>query len=411
MYEEQNKNGLPHNKTQKKISFAKIAGSAALAFCLTASLGLNIYQLKESAKQSKKLNKFIDGQLERQAKEAETKNLYQEDGFLIGNEYEIRSTKVVSDAYLKGDDSNLKEEDKQTLKMASAILNKIIKNGMNNYEKELAVYNWMYQNIKQGSGSTVQLPGTSRNAYTPYHVLNGKNAVCVGYATTFRLFMNMLGMDCHIVHNDYHSWDLVQLDDQEWYQVDIYTDVSGNSKYQNFNISDEVARNSHEWDDSSLPEAKGVKYSYAVQNSRKIHDIYAIPAKIKKILDQKKNAAFYKFEKPLTQEQLPVADLLINQLNAALTSMPGFETYTMTGVWFTDIDHTYILGIYITNYSETPSTTYDENSVEYKKMRKSISKAFDIENPNAAEGKNDEKEIKNTDSVRSNTENNLPRVI
>ena len=230
MYEEQNKNGLPHNKTQKKISFAKIAGSAALAFCLTASLGLNIYQLKESAKQSKKLNKFIDGQLERQAKEAETKNLYQEDGFLIGNEYEIRSTKVVSDAYLKGDDSNLKEEDKQTLKMASAILNKIIKNGMNNYEKELAVYNWMYQNIKQGSGSTVQLPGTSRNAYTPYHVLNGKNAVCVGYATTFRLFMNMLGMDCHIVHNDYHSWDLVQLDDQEWYQVDIYTDVSGNIK-------------------------------------------------------------------------------------------------------------------------------------------------------------------------------------
>ena len=25
--------------------------------------------------------------------------------------------------------------------------------------------------------------------------------------------MNMLGMDCRIVHNEYHSWNLVRLDD------------------------------------------------------------------------------------------------------------------------------------------------------------------------------------------------------
>ena len=25
--------------------------------------------------------------------------------------------------------------------------------------------------------------------------------------------MQMLGLECHIVHNEYHSWDLVKLDD------------------------------------------------------------------------------------------------------------------------------------------------------------------------------------------------------
>lgn len=359
---------------------AKAAVSTTLAICLVASFALNIHQANQSISQNKKVNKFIDGQLERQAKEAEKENTYQEDGFVVGNEYEIRSTTKISDAYLNGNDSSLDPEDKETLKMASDVLKKIIKKGMNSYEKELAVYRWMYKNIKQGSGSTVQLPGSGGNAFTPHNVLASRsNTVCVGYATTFRLFMNMLGLDCHIVHNEYHSWDMVQLEDNEWYQVDVYTDVSGHSQYQNFNMTDAIARNSHEWDDSALPEAKGVKYSYAVQNSKAIRDIYAVPAKIKKALDSKKSSAFYKFDKKLTKEQLPIADLLVNQMNTALMSTQGFENYNINGMWFLDEEGAYILGIYINNYGEAEGSAIDPESPEGKKMTKAVSTAFGVD--------------------------------
>lgn len=368
---------------------AKTIVSIALAGCLTASLGLNIYQINQSFSQNRKVNKFIDNQLERQAKEEEKENTYQEDGYLVGDQYEIRSTTHISDAYKSGDDSGLENEDKETLKMASDVLKKIIKDGMSNYEKELAVYRWMYKNVGQGHGSSVTLPGSNSSAFTPYGALSGQSTVCVGYATTFRLFMNMLDMDCHIVHNEYHSWDMVQLDDHEWYQVDVYSDVSGRCQYQNFNMTDEIARNSHDWDDSALPAAKGIKYSYAVQNSKELKDIYKVPASIKKALDKKKSSQYFKFKKPLDREELPIADLLLNQMNMALMSMPGFENYNMSGMWYQDENDQYILGIFIHNYGEVEESVFDEGSPEGKKMIEAVTKAFGVDVPEEGEGTED----------------------
>jgi len=376
------------NPHAKGIKTAKTVTSAVLAGCLVASLGLNIYQAGESATQNRKVNKFIDNQLERQAKEEEKENTYQEDGYKIGNQYEIRSTTHISDAYKSGDDSGLKDEDKETLKMASDVLQKIIKDGMSNYEKELAVYRWMFKHVGQGHGSSVTLPGANSNAFTPHGALSGQNTVCVGYATTFRLFMNMLDMDCHIVHNEYHSWDIVQLDDQEWYQVDIYSDVSGKCQYQNFNMTDDISRSSHDWDESALPQAKGVKYTYAVQNNKTVKDIYKVPAQVKKALDKKRSSAFFKFEKPLSREELPIADYLVNQMNMAMVSMPGFENYNMGGMWYLDEQDQYILGIFIRNYGESENSEFDADSPEGKKLQKAITKAFGVDTPQDADPKN-----------------------
>ena len=58
---------------------------------------------------------------------------------------------------------------------------------------------------------------------------------------------------------------LVKLEDG-WYHVDIYSDAHG-VLYGNFNMTDQTARNGHNWDESALPEAKSVKYSPAVQNA------------------------------------------------------------------------------------------------------------------------------------------------
>ena len=58
-------------RESKLVFAAKAAASVVLAGCLVASLGFNIYQFNRADVQDKKVNKFIDNQLELQAKEKE----------------------------------------------------------------------------------------------------------------------------------------------------------------------------------------------------------------------------------------------------------------------------------------------------------------------------------------------------
>ena len=50
----------------------------------------------------------------------------------------------------------------------------------------------MVKNIKNDTGMMSVIPTSGQNAATPNGVLKSKTAVCVGYATTFRLFMQMM---------------------------------------------------------------------------------------------------------------------------------------------------------------------------------------------------------------------------
>ena len=348
-----------------------------LSLALAASVAVSAVTLGFSVKQSKRVNSYITNQLKRQAKEEEKTSDYKEDGYKVGNQYEIRSTTDISDAYKSGDDSKLSDTDKKTLKTASDILKSIIKDGDSDYQKELAVYEWMYQNIGQGASTVVTLPAGSD--FTPQGVLISKQAVCVGYATTFRMFMQMLGLECHIVHNDYHSWDLVKLDDDCWYHVDIYTDVSSRTEFQNFNMTDATAHSGHDWDSAALPAANGVRYTYAVQNNKQVDDLVSIVPYVKKELDKTakdRHSLYFSFKTRYTSDDLPKADPVVNGLNTAIT-MSGVDTMSLNGVWYNGENNDYILGIFISDYSTQQSGT-TISQAELKKLTDAINKAFGV---------------------------------
>ena len=208
----------------------------------------------------------------------------QENDVAVAGEYWIRATTPISDAYISGDASGLDSRQAETLKLASEVLDSIIEEGMTGFEKEKAVYDWMCANLGHESGITTVVPTASEYSAEPYGVLKYGQAVCVGYATTFRLFMQMLGLDCMVVHNSYHSWDLVKLDDGEWYHVDIYSDA-GSGNYANFNMNDALAAYGHDWDTSFFPAAEGLEYCYAYMNAEPLADIYAIPGLVREKLD------------------------------------------------------------------------------------------------------------------------------
>ena len=370
-------------QSKKKGSAVKITAAVLLSVCLIASLGLNVYQSYAQREYADQVGGFIDEQRDRWAEEEKQENEYIEDGFKVGGEYEIRSTTHISDAYKTGDESQLSPEDKETLKMAKDVLDEVIEDGMDDYEKEEAIYKWLVKNIGHGSGGVIGRPGMRRSAFTPHDVLSNRTAVCVGYATTFRMFMNMLGMDCHIVHNEYHSWDLVKLEDGEWYHVDVYSDAHG-GLYGNFNMTDAVCRSGHNWDESALPEAKGVKYSPAVRMAVEVDSVLDIPAATKAVLDGQSGSvtAFFKFKAPLTEAENSQAEYLVSQLEMALHM--ALEDCYMNAMWYPGEGESEILGLSIERYNEEPDDPDDPNqfnpdSEVARQILKAIAEAFELD--------------------------------
>ncbi len=369
---------MEHKAPGKGIKVAKGVGAGLLALCLVGSLGLNVYQAQAQRDYANQMGAFIAEQKERWAKAEEQENTYQEDGYKVAGEYEIRSTTHISDAYKSGDDSQLSAEDKDTLKMAKDVLDEVLSDGMDNYEKELAVYRWMVANIgNNGSDGVIVRPGSGGSPFTPHDVLKSKNAVCVGYATTFRLFMNMLGMDCHIVHNDYHSWDLVELEPDQWYHVDVYSDAHG-AEFANFNMTDAICGMGHSWDGSALPVADSVKYSPAVQNSVELDGLLDVPAQFKKAVDEGLGAVYFRFKTPLTEEEQSTANFLVSVLENAINAT--MENSYFQALWYPGEDGNDILGLLMERYDDDePEPGFDSSSPEGKAVIQAIAEAFGLE--------------------------------
>lgn len=232
--------------------------------------------------------KNLKSQVEKQNKDNNEENVDTEN-VLIGGEYQILSTKNISDAYISGDSSKLNEEDKKTLELASNVLKEIITEDMSAYDKEKAIYEWICKNIKHDSNGTVAVPTASQSVDRPIGVLQSKNAVCVGYATTFRLLVNMANIDCMIMHDtgESHSWNIVRLDDNCWYIVDCYMDAENLSPlYSNFNMDSTQANEGHDWQNGLFPEANGTEYNYMLKNLKKAEDPIAV---LKLIKEYRKN--------------------------------------------------------------------------------------------------------------------------
>ena len=104
-------------QTNKKLKIAVGVFAGILAVILIAGLVLNISLLTKVNAQGKLLNSTLN------KNGGETT----EDGVIIADEYEIKSTKNISDAYKSGDRSDLSDKDKETLDMASKTMKRSLR--------------------------------------------------------------------------------------------------------------------------------------------------------------------------------------------------------------------------------------------------------------------------------------------
>lgn len=317
--------------------------------------------------------------LEESAGGDETEDVAQENDVTIGGEYVIKATTQISDAYKSGNTSNLSDKDKETLSMAKSVLDEIIADGMSDYEKELAVYKWMTTNIGFDSDSMTVIPeDESKPVDNPNGVLKNHEAVCVGYATTFRLFMQMLGIDCMVVHDSYlsHSWDLVKLDGQ-WYHTDIYSDVgSGEGNFSHFNLNDETMMNQQEWNLDFFPAADGYKYNYAYVNRTQCKDVYTIPEQVRAAINEQQGVVSFDFGDEISVDIYNIADTIMNQIENAVVS-GGDYGIGLSWSWL-DADGDNIFCVYISYEKNTDDPTVDPDVTDetQQKIDDAVNKAF-----------------------------------
>ena len=295
-----------------------------------------------------------------------------EDGVIIADEYKIESTLPISDAYKSGDDSKLDDRQKEVLKAASKVIDEVITDGMSDYEKECAIYEWIVKNVPFDNGMTTLIdpsltqPGSDgqpadsettvtkegdgqsadsstvatetsdtgsgdADAGTPYGALIKHRAVCAGYATTFRMFMQMLDIECMVVHSTdlVHSWDLVKIDDH-WYHVDIYSDVDS-ALYGNFNLNDDMMM--QDWDREFFPAADSLEANKAYKERVTCKSVYDIPAAIRSALNDHKGALIIEFSEPPSVEDQQLAIYMVGALSMDLNYDNALHASVYDGQW------------------------------------------------------------------------------
>lgn len=102
---------------------------------------------------------------------------------------------------------------------------------MTNRQKAKAVHDWLCINVAYDNDN--YLKGTlPSHSYSVEGTLLYNKAVCDGYAKTFKLFMDIMGIDCERIigkatnsvgHTGGHAWNKVFIDNQ-WLYVDVTWD-------------------------------------------------------------------------------------------------------------------------------------------------------------------------------------------
>ena len=173
--------------------------------------------------------------------------------------------------------TGLADRDQVILQSCRDLLGEIITEEMSDYEKELAVHDWMIAWAEYDQAALSSLPGAqpTPDSDNPYGFFTGRAAICTGYTSTFQLLMDLLDIECVTVEGtayngtEDHAWNMVRLDG-DWYCVDVTWDdpvsstpVSPAAAHMYFNVTSDFMRQfGHQWDKEGVPAAEAGAWAW-----------------------------------------------------------------------------------------------------------------------------------------------------
>ena len=196
------------------------------------------------------------------------------------NEFDMTlyDTAPILAAWESGEEDGLSEKDAAILEVCREIFAECVTEGMTDFEKELALHDAL---LRRGSYDTTTYdPATplGRAGNTdPYGFLVGGYGICLGYAASFQLLMDLAEVECITVigassdSTSDHAWNMVRLEG-EWYCVDpTWNDPSAWEDvpeaewdwchHRYFNVtSDYLRHTNHQWDYANVPETAADRF-------------------------------------------------------------------------------------------------------------------------------------------------------
>ncbi|QMV42713.1 transglutaminase domain-containing protein [Cohnella cholangitidis] len=136
-------------------------------------------------------------------------------------------------------------------KRVTHTLKRILTPGMNDFQKEKAIHDWIVTNVSYD---------TRLVSYSAYDGIVNGQTVCQGYALLTYEMMRQAGIPVKIVEGTSrgiaHTWNLVQLGGK-WYHIDTtwddpVPDEAGRIAYNYYNLTDSQIRIDHKWKPSAL---------------------------------------------------------------------------------------------------------------------------------------------------------------
>ena len=162
---------------------------------------------------------------------------------------------------------NIREKRNQLDSKVEDILSDLIKPGMTEFQKEIAIHDYIVLNTRydEDNYNNNTIP---KESYTSYGTLMNGVAVCQGYAETFKMLLRKVGIDSIIVSSPEmdHAWNIVNIDGED-YHVDVtwndpVPDREGRTRYKYLNATDSQMAKDHSWNYSDYPSVTDSKYSY-----------------------------------------------------------------------------------------------------------------------------------------------------
>lgn len=194
-------------------------------------------------------------------------------------------------------------------KEADFIISQTITSDMDDYQKCLAVHDYLAGHIRYNF-SAVHV-STAYDAYTPEGALLKKQAVCEGIAKTMSLILWKLGIYNLIVIGESaidqkqleHAWNMVRLG-KEYYHIDVTWDLQAVNHFSSrshvyMNIDDESMLMSHVWELQEYPSCNFNAKNYYVKEKRYFRSLRSFELYVQKSLHERLAYMDVRFEDTL----------------------------------------------------------------------------------------------------------------
>ncbi|MDD5277748.1 MAG: TerD family protein [Methylovulum sp.] len=191
--------------------------------------------------------------------------------------------------------------------MAEKILKEVISSSMDDYEKELALHDYLVKNVVYDYES-LSIPNPPQEIYSAYGALINRKAVCSGYANAMKLLLDKCGIECLIVSGNSnipdtdnsigHAWNIVKINNK-FYHLDVTWNAPINRSpgelfHHYFNVTDEEISIDHKWN-ANTPKCNSNQHNYFTYQGLSISDELTLEKRLKNAIQNKKHTFSFKY--------------------------------------------------------------------------------------------------------------------